>query len=184
MLQREPALQTAIEDAVRPGDAPATLFAAERPDAGVILAAVVEGPTRRSSLRTDLEPMRTSTWRAGLLLVATFALGALAGGAAVAFKDRDAMRRSEHHSHRNPGDYLEGMARKLKLTPAQKDSVRTILERHRPAMDSIWRQLGPRFGTLRDSISNEIRRQLTPEQLKAYNEMIRRYEAERHGPPN
>jgi len=125
-----------------------------------------------------------STWKASLLLIATFAGGALAGGAAIGMADRGKLpgRKPQHH-HSGSADHIEFMSRTLDLTPAQKDSVQAILERHKPAMDSIWRQLGPRFETIKDSISNEIRRQLTPEQQKAYTEMIRRFEDQRRGPP-
>ena len=125
-----------------------------------------------------------STLKATLLLVATFAGGALAGGAVIAMADRDALpgRKSQHH-HTGSKDHIDFMSRKLHLTPPQKDSVQAILERYKPAMDSIWRQLGPRFETIKDSISNAIRRQLTPEQQTAYTEMIRRFEEERRGPP-
>ena len=125
-----------------------------------------------------------STWKATLLLIATFSGGALAGGAVISLADRDKLPgRKSHHHHPGSDDHIEFMSRKLDLTPAQKDSVQAILERYKPAMDSIWQQLGPRFETIKDSISNAIRRQLTPEQQQAYTEMIRRFEEERRGPP-
>lgn len=43
LLQRQPLVQAVIEDAIRPGDAPAELFDTVRPDAEVILTAVLEG---------------------------------------------------------------------------------------------------------------------------------------------
>ncbi|MEP7327139.1 MAG: hypothetical protein ABI836_14405 [Gemmatimonadota bacterium] len=124
-----------------------------------------------------------STLKATLLLIATFAGGALAGGAVIGLADRDKLPGRKYHYHHGDDDHIEFLSRKLELTPPQKDSVHSILERHKPAMDSLWRQLGPRFETIRDSISNEIRRQLTPKQQQAYTEMIRRFEEERRGPP-
>jgi Spy/CpxP family protein refolding chaperone len=119
------------------------------------------------------------TWKATLLLLATFTGGALAGGAAVAVADRGDMRRG-HKPHRHDSrDHLEFMTRRLDLTPAQRDSVQAILGRYKPKMDSIWRQLGPRFETIKDSISNDIRRQLTPQQQTEYSKMIERFEQER-----
>lgn len=114
-----------------------------------------------------------------MLLLATFAGGALAGGAAIAVADRGDMRR-DHKQHRHDSeDHLEFMTRRLDLTPAQRDSVEAILGRYKPRMDSIWRQIGPRFETIKDSISNDIRRQLTPEQQTRYTEMLERFENER-----
>jgi Spy/CpxP family protein refolding chaperone len=120
------------------------------------------------------------TLKATLLLLATFTGGVLAGGAAVAVADRgDAPRARKQHRHTSSDNHIEFMTRRLDLTPAQRDSVQAILGRHKPKMDSIWRELGPRFETIKDSISNEIRRQLTPEQQTKYSEMLERFEKER-----
>ncbi len=121
-----------------------------------------------------------TTWKATLLLLATFAVGALAGGAAVAVAERgDGHRGRNAHGRHDSGDHIEYMARKLDLTREQRDSVEAILERYKPKMDSVWRHLGSRFETIKDSISNDIRRQLTPEQQSKYTEMIARFEKER-----
>jgi Spy/CpxP family protein refolding chaperone len=119
------------------------------------------------------------TWKATLLLLATFAGGALAGGAAVAVADRGDMRRGHKPHGHDSDDHMEFMTRRLDLTSAQRDSVQAILGRYKPKMDSIWRQLGPRFETIKDSISTDIRRQLTPEQQVKYTEMIERFEKDR-----
>ena len=119
------------------------------------------------------------TWKATLLLMATFAGGALAGGAAIAVADRGEVRRGHKPHRHDSGDHLRFMTRRLELTPSQRDSVEVILGLYKPRMDSIWRQLAPRFETIRDSISNDIRRQLTPEQQTKYTEMIERFERER-----
>jgi hypothetical protein len=119
------------------------------------------------------------TWKATLLLMATFAGGALAGGAAIAFADRGETR-GGHRAHRHDSeDHLRFMTRRLELTADQRDSVEAILGRYKPRMDSIWRQLAPRFETIRDSISTDIRRQLTVEQQTKYTEMLQRFEQER-----
>ncbi|MGE0353673.1 MAG: Spy/CpxP family protein refolding chaperone [Gemmatimonadales bacterium] len=129
--------------------------------------------------------MKTSTWKASFLLLAVFLGGAVAGGATVALTrpDRGARIRGGHEDRRDRDDHLKSLARDLNLTPAQEDSVRAIVDRYRASMDSIWREVGPRFGTLRDSISSDIRKQLTPEQVNAYNEMIQRYRRDREEPP-
>ena len=119
------------------------------------------------------------TWKATLLLMATFAGGALVGGAAIAVADRGEVRKS-HKIHRHDSkDHLRFMTRRLDLSQSQQDSVEAILGRYKPRMDSIWRQLAPRFETIRDSISNDIRRQLTPEQQVKYTEMLERFDKER-----
>jgi hypothetical protein len=47
-------------------------------------------------------------------------------------------------------------------------------------MDSLWRETRPRFETLQERIRSDIRSQLTPEQITAYNDMLRRFDADRH----
>ena len=99
----------------------------------------------------------------------------------MAWSDGDAPC-SKRGGRRNDAEgHIGYLTKRLRLTPAQRDSVEAIIARHKPAMDSVWRQVGPRFETIRDSISNDIRRQLTPEQQASYSEMIQRVEAERRG---
>jgi Spy/CpxP family protein refolding chaperone len=119
------------------------------------------------------------TCKATLLLMATFAGGAIAGGAAIAVADRGDGRQGHKPHRHNSEDHLRFMTRQLELTPSQRDSVQAILGRYKPKMDSIWRQVGPRFETIKDSISNDIRRQLTPEQQTKYTNMLERFEQQR-----
>ncbi|MEO8294506.1 MAG: hypothetical protein ABI613_03245 [Gemmatimonadota bacterium] len=124
----------------------------------------------------------TSTWKASLLLGAAFVVGALSGGTAIGLAERRGSGSGDHdHHHHDSGDHVEFLVKELKLTVSQRDSVQAILDRYRPKMDSIWRQLGPRFETIKDSISTDIRRQLTAEQQKTYTEMIRRLDADHSG---
>ena len=121
--------------------------------------------------------MIRSTWKAGILLLAAFVLGAAVGGAVTA-----------RVSHQNPwegkpGDRMEGYLRllgeNLDLSGAQRDSVRVILERHRGDMDAIWQEVAPRYETMRSQIRSEIRTQLTPEQQRKYADLTSRLDQER-----
>jgi hypothetical protein len=121
--------------------------------------------------------MMRSTWRASLLLGAVFAGGAVAGGAVVS------------HAHPRPAcvgsrgrgteEFLRLLTDSLALSTTQQDSVRTILERHRPAMDSLWRDIEPRFETLRTSVRSGIRSQLTPAQQQHFTDLMTRRDLER-----
>jgi len=66
------------------------------------------------------------------------------------------------------------LKRRLDLTAAQEDSVRVIFERHRPQMEALWRQMRPRFDSLRAVIDSEIAAQLTPPQRTRFEELRRR----------
>lgn len=101
--------------------------------------------------------------RAGaiLLLAATFVVGGLLGGALTRM------------SHRSRPNYVERLAADLSLSDAQKDSVQAILDRHQPAMDSLWSLIRPQFTSERQNIRTEITSLLTPEQQTKYVELQR-----------
>lgn len=109
------------------------------------------------------------------LLLAALVLGVLIGGAATSTVDRRAHRR-EHPAGQRPG-YVDRLATDLGLSESQRDSVQQVLERHQPAMDSLWAtvrlQFGPQFQSERQLIRNEISTLLTPEQRAKYAELQR-----------
>jgi hypothetical protein len=83
-----------------------------------------------------------------------------------------------------PAHAVEALGRRLGLRPSQRDSVRAIFERRRPAFDSLWRQVSPRIDSLELSVSKEIEAQLDPDQRAKYAELRRRFaERRRQGPP-
>jgi Spy/CpxP family protein refolding chaperone len=119
-----------------------------------------------------------STRSATLLLVAVFAVGALsgAGGAVLLARNGVIDARPPRGPH---GGFVGHLTRTLDLTPAQRDSVRAILDRSRPAMDSLRREMSPRFETLQRSVRSEIHKHLTPDQQRKFTEMTKRLEAKR-----
>jgi Spy/CpxP family protein refolding chaperone len=124
-------------------------------------------------------PRRRSRGAALLLLTAAFVAGALVGaGATTLLRAEGGM--PERHA-RGPNAYLALLARELDLSPAQRDSVRAVLERHHPAMDSLWQATRPRLETLRAAIRSEIRTQLTPAQRTKYEQLLERHHHD--GPP-
>ena len=119
--------------------------------------------------------MTKSTRTAVLLLLAAFALGAVAGIGGLAL------------SHRSPGmgrppgssGYLARLSKDLDLTPVQRDSVGAILKRFEPRMDSIWQDIRPRFETLKSELRSDISAQLTPDQQRRYADQLAREDARR-----
>jgi hypothetical protein len=116
--------------------------------------------------------MTRSRLAAAGLLLAVFALGALAGGVGVSLAE---------HGEGNGGNrrnslesYLNRLTTELDLSGVQRDSVRAIMERNKPAMDSMWGEVRPRFDSLRTLVRAEIRGQLNPDQAAKYLEMIER----------
>lgn len=120
--------------------------------------------------------MISSARKAAILLLATFILGALVGAAGMAVAERRAERpRWERRSNW----YLEHLSRNLELTVAQRDSVGAVLERYRPMMDSLMREIRPRLDTVRAAMREQIAAHLTPAQRQEYEEMRRQHEKER-----
>jgi Spy/CpxP family protein refolding chaperone len=66
------------------------------------------------------------------------------------------------------------LKRELELTPAQEDSVQAIFARHRPQMEALWREMRPRFDSVRAAVNAEISAQLTPAQRTQFQELERR----------
>src|SRR4051812_2991957 len=110
--------------------------------------------------------MMGSTWRAALLLGATFAGGVVAGGAVMNQIRPEAIAVSGH-GH-GTDEFLRLLTDSLSLSVAQQDSVRGILARSRPAFDSVWHDIEPRFETLRTTVRSEIRSQLSPDQQRHF----------------
>lgn len=119
--------------------------------------------------------MQTGTWKAVSLL----ALAAIAGGV-VGSVITLGINKGNHESHGHGSTwYIELLDRELKLNPAQRDSVRAILDRRQGSMDSILAEMRPRIEAARGVIRNEISGQLTTEQQKLYVELTARLDAER-----
>jgi hypothetical protein len=105
------------------------------------------------------------------LLAATFVLGAAVGGAAwAAMKDDGGQPMRRDHQRLS---YAERLERDLSLTTAQRESVEVILERRQGAMREIWREMEPRYDSLRQQLQTEINAVLNEEQ----REELQRLEA-------
>jgi hypothetical protein len=118
--------------------------------------------------------MTRSRWAATGLLALVFALGALTGGAATMFADKTSHRGGDRYS---PQSYAERLAEDLALDAARQRQVVAVIERHQPAMDSIWTQVRDQFSAQRQSLRQDIRSVLTPEQVEKYNALVARYDS-------
>ena len=112
--------------------------------------------------------MTKSRRSAAVMLVAAAVVGGVIGAWATSYL--------EHHGRHGPGrggreGYVERMTTELNLTPAQQDSIRVILQRFEPGMDSLWRGLRPRFDSLRQVARSAIVAQLDSVQQQKYQAM-------------
>ena len=106
------------------------------------------------------------------LLALSFALGGLVGGAATMLAERN----SHPDGPRDSGAqaYASMLKVELGLSVDEQKVVGAILQRHEPAMDSIWRIVRPQFTAERQVIRREIRAVLTSEQVVKYDRLIAR----------
>jgi Spy/CpxP family protein refolding chaperone len=103
------------------------------------------------------------------LLAAVFVAGGLAGWGGREAAARDARFPGGHHG---PDALVAYLARELKLSDAQRDSVRAIFARHRPETDALWAQVRPHFDSIKARVRAEIDAQLTPEQRTRHQQLI------------
>lgn len=115
-------------------------------------------------------------WKAGLLLLAVFFAGGLVGGAV-------GRMRLPMMQGRDANGMIRHLTEELDLTAAQQDSIKAVLKRWRPTMDSAWAEVRPRIETVRASIRSDIAAQLDAEQRAKYEEMMKRHEQNRSGQP-
>ena len=110
------------------------------------------------------------------LLGAAMAFGGLVGGIAVSAAEH---RDGGPIAHKHGRDaYMARLTEELRLSTEQQDSIRSVLDRHRPQMDSMWQEVRPRFDSVRAIMRGEIRAQLSAEQQTMYQQMIERRERE------
>ena len=111
------------------------------------------------------------------LLSAVFLAGGLAG-----WGGHEAAARAAgggRPRRRGPDAMVGYLTRELKLSDAQRDSVRAIFARHRPETDSLWAQVRPRFDSIKTRMRAEIDAVLTPEQRTLHQQLIERAEHHR-----
>lgn len=117
--------------------------------------------------------MKRFSWKIGLVLVATFALGGVAGGFAMKANQH---KRFGRHFRGPPSEarqrfLVEAMTRRLDLTQDQQTKVRAIFEAHRDERRAIFEQCRPAHEALRGKIDAELAEVLTPEQQTLHREL-------------
>src|SRR5437867_446426 len=116
---------------------------------------------------------RSTAW-AVVFLAATFAAGIAVGAGGRALWVRYASAAAPERG-RGLDRMMEELNDELSLGPAQRDSVRAIVQRHRTRMTAVWETVRPRFDSMRAQMDSEVARQLTPDQQAKYRDHVTRY---------
>ncbi|HUL49251.1 MAG TPA: periplasmic heavy metal sensor [Gemmatimonadales bacterium] len=111
--------------------------------------------------------------RAGALALL---LVVFAAGMAVGWGVRNWRPAGPAPRYREARAMVDFLTKQLSLSPAQQDSVRGILRRHRPELDTLWHLVHPRMDSLRAVMHREINAQLTPSQQARYSALVARVE--------
>jgi len=119
-----------------------------------------------------------SRFRALALLIMVLLAGVVVGWFAHD-QARHSRRSKQHGSER----LIHRMTDDLGLNATQQDSVRTILDRRRVDIDSLWADAHPRFEAIRSLTNAQIETLLTPAQREKFREGELKREARRreHG---
>lgn len=127
--------------------------------------------------------MHSEKRSAAFLLVAMAVLGLTVGIGGTVVAAHQGVGRLHYHAERpqrGPNEYLDKLTRDLELTAEQRDSISSILERQRGDIDAIWREVRPRFDSLRTNVRAEMRVLLNPDQQARFDEISRQNDQRRN----
>jgi periplasmic protein CpxP/Spy len=87
-------------------------------------------------------------------------------------------------------DLLKRMDRELNLTPDQREHIEKIINESQERTKALWKPIAPQMNKEMVKVREEIREQLTPEQLKKFDELskprqqLKKAEDHRHSTTN
>ena len=111
------------------------------------------------------------------VLLATLILGGLLGALI-----NGALMKKSFRKHRDPQGVFQRMIDRLDLEPTQRDSVLSIFEKHHADIRQIRTQFKSDMFASRDSLMNELKPILSPEQISKLEKLVKRHGKRRHGP--
>jgi hypothetical protein len=108
--------------------------------------------------------------KTSLLIVSAFLLGIIGGG----FVGSTYLgKKNSYRTRPSREEIQKEFATKLRLTPQQSVVIDSLFEAGRERFNALSKQYSELFKARRDSLRLEIRKQLTPEQNKLYDEYIK-----------
>jgi Spy/CpxP family protein refolding chaperone len=122
------------------------------------------------------------TRRVYLYFAVTFLLGIILGGVGVYYFGWSTGR---WHRGLNKDRAVARLKKALDLSDAQVQQVSQIFDETSQKMRDLQKQIDPQFRGLREEARNRIRQILNPEQVKKFDELMKRMDERRrrHGPP-
>jgi Spy/CpxP family protein refolding chaperone len=138
-------------------------------------------------------------WKVILATVVIFGAGVLTGGLLVNFVDHS-HQKNPHHSPANAGahpatnnaapprwaemppprlaeklgkQFVQQLNDELQLTPEQREKIGKLIAEGQERNREIWTNVAPKMRAVMQEVNQQIRAELTPEQLKVFEEMLK-----------
>jgi Spy/CpxP family protein refolding chaperone len=138
-------------------------------------------------------------WKVILATVVIFGAGVFTGGLLVNFVDHS-HQKNPHHSQANAGahaatnnavpprwaeippprlaeklgkQFVQQLNDELQLTPEQREKIEKLIAEGQERNRQIWTNVAPKMRAVMQEVNQQIRAELTPEQLKAFEEMLK-----------
>lgn len=128
---------------------------------------------------------RSRLW-AITLLVGVLIVGGLVGATADRLMFRNGPHVEKERERRGDDDrdrrerYLDWLSGELALTAEQRAAVAAIVERYRERTSEIWKEVRPRFESVKADLRAEVRGVLSEEQRAQYERLLAEHDRERH----
>jgi uncharacterized membrane protein len=151
-----------------------------------------------------------NAWKIILAVVVIFGAGVLTGGLLVNYVEqshpKDIQRlpdegnpqpeaNNRDHDQPRPQDlpkprppemlgkqFVQQLDKTLRLTPEQRAAVSKIVADGQERNREIWTNVAPQMHKMLQDVRQQIREQLTPEQTKQFEEMVKRFRPAGHHP--
>lgn len=138
-------------------------------------------------------------WKVILATVVIFGAGVFTGGLLVNFVNHSHPKNG-HHSQANAGthaatnnpapprwaeippprlaeklgkQFVQQLNDELALTPEQRDKIEKLIAEGQERNREIWTNVAPKMRAVMQEVNQQIRAELTPEQLKIFEEMVK-----------
>jgi len=151
-----------------------------------------------------------NSWKIILATVVIFCAGVLTGGLLVNYVEqshpKDVQRQTDEgnshpqannrdHGQPRPQDlpkprlpellgkqFVQQLDSALHLTPQQRDAIAKIVADGQERNREIWTNVAPQMHKMLQDVRQQIREQLTPEQRKQFEELLKRFRPAGHHP--
>ena len=121
--------------------------------------------------------MNLSKFKALLIIAVVFLLGAVAGASLSRTVLWSISARAPHHHSR--GTFIEKLQKRLDLSGEQRAQIQAILDESHQQFRGLHKSVKPQFETIRQQMSERIRKELNPEQARKFAAMRAEYEQRR-----